>query len=268
MSGKKNLKMFFFFHFSARIRRESLSLARLRSAEERASKTETGKTVPPPVSSPSLHVTRSWPGSRRVDGLSLESVGGFLGGGQLIASLVDNVGDLSLLSLQLGNESLLLLELGLVGLDSLVQGDLLLLGGGDAELQEAEIHDGLVDLLRLLVELLLETGDLLLESLAGDFEVVLQRLLLDVELLLETGDLSLQIRLLLGQSGFGAVGVGGSRLQNGEVGFESGDLFAKGDILLLELRLQGGLGISLIVQGLELLLGDFGHFSGLSFVCS
>merc|ERR1712142_784016 len=59
---KENLKMFF-FHFSARIRRESLSLARLRSAEERASKTETGKTVPPPVSSPSLHVTRSWPGS-------------------------------------------------------------------------------------------------------------------------------------------------------------------------------------------------------------
>ena len=41
-----------------------------------------------------------------VNGLSLESVGGFLGGGQLIASLVDNVGDLSLLSLQLGNECL------------------------------------------------------------------------------------------------------------------------------------------------------------------
>ena len=109
---------------------------------------------------------------------------------------------------------LLLLELGLVGLDSLVQGDLLLLGGGDAELQEAEIHDGLVDLLRLLVELLLETGDLLLESLAGDFEVVLQHLLLDVELLLEIGDLRLQIRLLLGQGGFGAVSIGGSRLQH------------------------------------------------------
>ena len=48
----------------------------------------------------------------------------------------------------------------------------------------------------------------------------------------------------------------------GEVGFKSGDLFAKGDILLLELRLQGGLGISLIVQGLELLLGDFGLGGG------
>ena len=109
---------------------------------------------------------------------------------------------------------LLLLELGLVGLDSLVQGDLLLLGGGDAELQEAEVHDGLVDLLRLLVELLLETSDLLLESLAGDLEVVLQHLLLDVELLLEIGDLGLQVSLLLGQSGLGAIRIGGSGLQH------------------------------------------------------
>merc|ERR1719385_699183 len=237
-------------------------LPELRSSNElERDSTKDGKTVSPPVASPSLHVTRSWPGSGRVDGLSLERVGGFLGGGQLIASLVDNVGDLSLLSLQLGNESLLLLELGLVGLDSLVQGDLLLLGGGDAEFQETEVHDGLVDLL-------LETSDLLLEPLAGDFEVVLQHLLLDVELLLKIGDLSLQIRLLLGQGGFGAVGIGGSRLQHGEVGLESGDLLSEGNILLLELRLEGSLSISLIVQGLELLLGDFGHFSVLVFVCS
>merc|ERR1719385_9899 len=199
-------------------------LPELRSSNElERDSTKDGKTVSPPVASPSLHVTRSWPGSGRVDGLSLERVGGFLGGGQLIASLVDNVGDLSLLSLQLGNESLLLLELGLVGLDSLVQGDLLLFGGGDAEFQETEVHDGLVDLLRLLVELLLETGDLLL-----------------------------QIRLLLGQGGFGAVGIGGSRLQHGEVGLESGDLLSEGNILLLELSLEGSLSISLIVQGLEL----------------
>ena len=101
-----------------------------------------------------------------------------------------------------------------MGLDSLVQGDLLLLGGGDAELQESEVHDGLVDLLGLLVELLLESSDLLLESLAGDLEVVLQHLLLDVEFLLEVGDLGLQIGLLLGQGGLGAVSIGGSRLQH------------------------------------------------------
>merc|ERR1711862_896769 len=114
----------------------------------------------------------------------------------------------------------------------------------------------------------LETGDLLLESLAGDFEVVLQHLLLDVELLLKIGDLGLQIRLLLGQGSFGAVGIGRSRLQHGEVGLESGDLLSEGNILLLELRLEGSLSISLIVQGLELLLSDFGHFSVLSLVCS
>ena len=44
----------------------------------------------------------------------------------------------------------------------------------------------------------------------------------------------------------------------GEVGLEGGDLLSEGDILLLEGRLEGCLGISLIVQGLELLLGDFG----------
>ena len=44
----------------------------------------------------------------------------------------------------------------------------------------------------------------------------------------------------------------------GEVGLESGDLLSEGNILLLELRLEGSLSISLIVQGLELLLSDFG----------
>ena len=44
----------------------------------------------------------------------------------------------------------------------------------------------------------------------------------------------------------------------GEVGLEGGDLLSEGNILLLELCLEGCLSISLIVQRLELFLSDFG----------